>query len=170
MSEVLFCLFKHTATKFASLRKLEKVQRKAIKWICELNEYETSIASIKLLPICYQHIYSDLVSVCNILQNNYDIKVDDYVNFYFPRPGSCAAHRALFDVPKVCRTSTWGTYFIRTTANANIASAKYGIDLRQVKPTCAKRKFCELFLNLSISDFNPENSCIFFYQLSLFNL
>ena len=73
---------------FASLRKLETVQLRAKKWICGLNEYKTSIASIKLLPICYRLIYSDLVLFCNILQNNYDIKIDDYASFYFPRPGS----------------------------------------------------------------------------------
>ena len=67
----------------ASLRKLENVQRKAIKWICGLNEYKISIASIKLLPICYQLIYSDFVLFCNNLQNNYDIKVEDYVTFIF---------------------------------------------------------------------------------------
>ena len=86
---------------------------KAIKWICELIEYKISIASIKL--------------------------VDDYVSFYFPRPGCRAAHRTSFDFPKVCKTSTWGIYFIRTTANANIVSAKHGIDLRQEKPASAKR-------------------------------
>ena len=145
-----------------SLRKLENVQRKAIRWICGLNEYKISIASNKLLPICYQLIYSDLVLFCNILQNNYDIKVEDDVSFYFPRPGSRAAHRTLFDVPKVCKTSTCGTYFIRTTANATIVSTNYGIDLRQEKPASAKRKLRELFLNLSISDFNPENSYTFF--------
>ena len=85
----------------ASLGKLEKVQCKAVKWTCGLNEYKISTASIKLLPICYQLIYSDLVLFCNIFQNNYGIKVEDYVNFYFPRPGSRAAHRTLFDVPNV---------------------------------------------------------------------
>ena len=146
----------------ASFRMLEHVQLKRIKWICGLNEHKISIASIKLLPICYKLIYSDLVLFCNILQNNYDIKVEDYVIFYFPRAGSRAAHRTLFDFPNFCKTSTWGTYFIRTTANANIVSAKYGIDLRQEKPAREKRKFLELFSNLSISDFNPENSCTFF--------
>ena len=117
------------------------------------------------LPICYQLIYSDLVLFGNILQNNYDIKLENNVSFYFPRPGNRAAHRILFDVPKVCKTSTWGTYFIRTTANANIVSAKYGIDLGQEKLASAKRKLRESFLNLSISDFNPENSCTFFLSI-----
>ena len=105
-----------------SLRKLENVKRKAINWICGLKEYKISIASIKLLPICYQLIYSDLVLFCNILQHNNDIKIDDYVIFSFSRPGSRAAHRTLFDVPKVCKTSTYGTYFIRTTANVRTTS------------------------------------------------
>ena len=165
MSEVPFFLLFNSCIwqpNLASLRKLENVQRKAIKWTCGLKEYKISIASIKFLPICYQLIYSDLVFFCNILQNNYDIKVDDYVNFNFPRPGGRAAHRTLFDVSKVCKTSKRGKYFIRTTANANIVPAKYGIDLRQEKPASAKRKIHELFLNLSISDFNPEYSCTFF--------
>ena len=90
----------------AFLQKLETVQSKTKKWVCGLNEYKISFASIKFLPIYYQLIYPDLVLFCNILQN--DIKVDDYVNFFFPRPGSRAAHRTLFDVRKCAKLQHGG--------------------------------------------------------------
>ena len=91
---------------FASLRKLENVQGKAIGWICGLNEYKISIPSNKLSPICYQLIYSDLVSFCNILQNNNDINVDDSVIFLLDL--AVGLHIGLCLIIRKC--ATWGTF------------------------------------------------------------
>ena len=81
MSEVLlFLIHAYVNQTLLLFESWNMYNAKSVKWICGLNEYKISIASIKLLPICYQLICSDLVFLCNILQNNYNIKVYELKN------------------------------------------------------------------------------------------
>ena len=58
-----------------SLKKMEKLLKKAVKWVSERNNYVAALLTLRILPICYQIILNDLVLSGKLLQNRCDFNI-----------------------------------------------------------------------------------------------
>ena len=140
------------------LKKLEKLHKKAKKWVSGRDNYVAALLILLILPICYQIILNDLVLFSKLLQNRYDFNIFINVSFYYSRAGNRSSDTTVFELPKVRKITTWGSYFYRILENANYVSGK-GMNLLQ-NPSTVKKHSQTLLFN-KLTDFNLNSSCSF---------
>ena len=138
---------------------MEKLHKKAKKWVSGRDNYVADLLILRFLPICYQNILNDLVLFSKLLQNRYDFNIFINVSFYYSRAGNRSSDTTVFELPKVRKITTWRSYFYRTLENANYVSGK-GINLLQ-NPSTVKKHLETLLFN-KLTDFNLNSSCSFF--------
>ena len=143
------------------LKKLEKLHKKAKKWVSGRDNYFAALLILLILPICYQIILNDLVLFSKLLQNRYDFNIFINVSFYYSRAGNRSSDTTVFELPKVRKITTWGSYFYWFLENANYVSGK-GMNLLQ-NPSTVKKHSQTLLFN-KLTDFNLNSSCSFFLK------
>ena len=104
------------------IRRIERVQRRASKFILDLPflcdvSYRDRLLSIDILPICYWHEFLDLVfffkATNSIVSVSHDVLPERIVHTRLTRSG---ANSAKSFRPKKCRTSTYQrSFFVRTS-------------------------------------------------------
>ena len=100
-------------------QKMEKLHKKAVKWVSRRDNYVAALLTLRILAICYQIIPNDLVLFSKLLQNRYDFKILNHVSFFYSRAGNRSSDRTVFALPKVRKITSWGSYFYRSVENAN---------------------------------------------------
>ena len=149
------CVWKPNVT---LLKKIEKLHKKAKKWVSGRDNYVAAFLILRILSICYQIILNDLVLFSKVLQKKYDFNIFINVSFYYSRAGNRCSDTTVFELPKVREITTWGSYFYRTVENANYFSGK-GINLLQ-NPSTVKKHLETLLFN-KLTEFNLNSSCSF---------
>ena len=57
------------------LKKMEKLHKKAVKWVSGRDNYVAALLTLRILPIRYQIILNDLVLFSKLLQNRYNFNI-----------------------------------------------------------------------------------------------
>ena len=101
------------------LQKLELVQKRGCKWICNGNDYKHCLVKCSLLPILCVLQYKDLIMLNRVLLGLYNFAVND--SFHFEYKSRClkSSARPTFVVKKLSRKTTWSNFMIRSTTYIN---------------------------------------------------
>ena len=104
------------------IRRIERVQRRASKFILDLpflckESYRERLLSIDILPICYWHEFLDLVFLFKATNGIVCVSHDVLpVRIGSTRVTRASASNAKSFRPKKCRTSTYQqSFFVRTS-------------------------------------------------------
>ena len=143
------------------MRKVERVQRRATKFILRLpffcpDSYQDHLARTSLLPICYWHDYLDLVFLFKALNGLIELDPD-----ILPKPlvpslltRSISNRNALLFRPTKCKTLTFQrSYLSRITRIWN--TLPEDLKLNTVDLSAFKYKL-KLYYNQALSFFDPE--------------
>ena len=102
-----------------SMIRLEHVQKKALYWIHGRRDYVASLACLKILPICYQLIYTDMLVLYKLFHGRYEINVSDLISLHRNDRNTRASDKNLFKVRRTRKIGSWRNFFRRAAAITN---------------------------------------------------
>ena len=140
------------------LKKLEKFQMRAFKWICSDKSYKSALLSHSYLPLCFQLAENDLILLWKLQNRCLDV---DH-NLGTSTLNTRSSTLGLFDVPKTKKVGSESNFFVRSTRAANaLISLKvldFSMSLQHFKLVLRN------FLLSKISNFDISNSCSLFIK------
>ena len=116
-----------------NLKRLERFQRKAVKWItsCSFHDdtsYSSALSSLNILPISYRLLFNDLCLLNSLITTQ-----DSAATLcYFPASSSYDTRRTtanIFFERPVRRAKTKQCFFVRTTSSANLLKRRFRLDI-----------------------------------------
>ena len=113
----------------SDLRKLELVQKRCCKWICNGNDYKHRSVKFSLLPISCVLQYKDLVMLNRVLLGLYDFPVSDLFHLEYKSRCLRSSAKPTFVVKKSSRKTTRGNFMIRSTTYANDLHRKTALNV-----------------------------------------
>ena len=140
------------------LKKLEKFQMRAFKWICSDKSYKSALLSHSYLPLCFQLAENDLILLWKLQNRCLDV---DH-NLATSTLNTRSSTLGLFDDPKTKKVGSESNFFVRSTRAANaLISLKvldFSMSLQHFKLVLRN------FLLSKISNFDISNSCSLFIK------
>ena len=140
------------------LKKLEKFQIRAFKWICSDKSYISALENHSYLPLCFQLVENDLLLLWKLKNGRLDV---DH-NLVTSTLNTRSSTLGLFDVPKTRKVGSENNFFVRSTRTANaLISSKvidFSLSLGNFKTVLRN------YLLSRIAYFDISNSCSFFIK------
>ena len=140
------------------LKKLEKFQIRAFKWICSDKSYRWALENHSYLPLCVQLVENDLLLLWKLKNGRLDV---DH-NLVTSTLNTRSSTLGLFDVPKTRKVGSESNFFVRSTRTANALISSKAIDF-----SLSLGNFKSVLRNYLLSRiayFDISNSCSFFIK------
>jgi hypothetical protein len=144
------------------LRKLETFQKRATKWILNVDGYVSRLRMLKLLPIAYQHQINDLIFLKKLMTNHFDFNFLEMVSLKeTPSYSLRSSTLPLLNVPmtRLRRTDEFFGTRAAILANKMMKRTTITITLPQSE---LKRKLIS-YANTSLSDYQPRSCNMFLF-------
>ena len=139
------------------LRRLERFQSRALRWITGIDDYTANIRSLDILPICFQFIVIDMILFWKIVNKQTDINPDDYVVLASQSDVStCLAPSMGSRQRKTRKFQCDRNFFARSATNANLLSA-CGVNFES-SPHPFKKNLHRVLLD-RLAGFDVSNPC-----------
>ena len=140
------------------LRKLEKFNSRAMKWVFRSNDYVSSLKSLKLLPICFQVQRIDILLLWKIINKRVIIPHD----FKFISSCTRSGTLKLFDLEHHNKFKTSDAFFPRSKRASN-ELIRLGVINFEMPYTLFVHRLDAYFEN-KLDSFCLSNSCSFFVK------
>ena len=111
-----------------SLKKLESIQIRAVKWITGSKHYAKNLYCLGILPIAYLLHFYDLCYFNKLLNYCYDIDPYDYISVLYPSAGLRSQYTFKFVAKPTKKRHTERSYFNRVVKTANSMLSSSDID------------------------------------------
>jgi hypothetical protein len=154
-----------------TLRKIEKIQRKATNFITNnpyitkphYKTYKERLLETNLLPLSYRREISDLALLCKSMAHDSPLEIEDYIQFNTRREGArtrMVSQAQTFMIPK-SRTSQTGNFYPTRVARLwNSLPLNLRETLRhQTNSVIVKQHLIPLYKIELANLFDPENVC-----------
>ena len=140
------------------LRKLEKFNSRAVKWVFRSNDYVSSLVSLKLLPICFQVQRIDILLLWKIINKRVIIPHD------FTYKSSCTRSGTLklFELKHNHKFKTNDGFFPRSKRASN-ELIRLGV-INFEMPYCLFVKRLDAYFENKLQSFSLNNSCSFYIK------
>ena len=140
------------------LRKLEKFNSRAMKWVFRSNDYLSSLVSLKLLPICFQVQRIDILLLWKIINKRVNILHD----FTYKSNCTQSGTLKLFELKHNHKFKTNDGFFARSKRASN-ELIKLGV-VNFEMPYCLFVKRLDAYSENKLQSFSLNNSCNFYIK------
>lgn len=145
-----------------SIRKLETIQKRALKWITGDTgtgnaNYVRKMLRLGTLPLPYLLIYYDLCYLNKLLCNHYDINPYDFIAVNIPTAGLRSDGKIKFQVRKTHTCSAERNFFYRVVSSANRLTHTTDLDL-YCSPISFKRQLKRILIDHTETKYSSISS------------
>ena len=157
--------FSYLVPRPTSIRKLEALQCRALRWSTRnyTAPYNILLRVTNMLPISLIHQLNDLTLFNKLLNDKLDFDLFHFVSYAPEMTGHRSSDTAMFEIRRNRKRRTGESFFNRVVKLANhfLAHPGLGIDVYD-SPATFRRNIKTFLFNITANAYSMQNSCSWF--------